>query len=475
MVSLFDPSKQESDKLNAALSSGPTTEEDLVIVDEKLRDKVLQEAAAEAHSPAPLTTPLSDTPQVDEAVNGAAIAIEDARKEAPILNTGFEREKVRLLLITKDATIIQEGSVSYRRVTDLRKMFLEIHIILLNYKEDDREAPVLRLFDNVWLYTTNSSSWWKLSYDAYHLAEAQLVFSGGFRADVIVAEDLFEAGLAGWFLSEKYGRPLQLHLYEDFYDPAFIDMQDHPILYGWSVRYLLERVESVRTKTEFQRHAVIIENADLESRTELLPSYYNLEAWRDFVPTFNLREKYPQFKFIILHVSSMRANSHSKEALFGAAKLLRRYPTIGLIMVGNGPLRPMLERHAIALGLQKQIEFEPTPPEVLSYMKSAHILLHLSEDGSEDEVILEAAVAKLPMIANVSGLAGKLFIDGESACLCAPNDVACVADNINRYLNENQDRSRFALNASEIVFERIEQDYSAYLESYRSSIERCIV
>jgi glycosyltransferase involved in cell wall biosynthesis len=143
-------------------------------------------------------------------------------------------------------------------------------------------------------------------------------------------------------------------------------------------------------------------------------------------------------------------------------------------MVGNGPLRSHLEHQAIALGIQKQVEFESMPTEIISHMKSANILIHLSEDGGEDDLLIEAAVAKLPIIANAFGLAGKLFVDGESACLCSFDDIECVSDNINRYLNENQDRARYALNASTTVFERIEQDYGAYLVAYNQSIERCL-
>ena len=244
------------------------------------------------------------------------------------------------------------------------------------------------------------------------------------------------------------------------------------MLYSWSVWHLFRHVGSVRTRTEFQRQAIVEKHPHLEPYTELLPTYYNLDIWRDLAPSFDLHEKYPQFKFIILHISSMRPSSHSIEALLGTARILKRYSTIGLVIVGNGPLRADLERQVIALGLQGQVEFEPMPAEVISHMKTANVLVHLSEDSGEENLILEGAVAKIPLVASTTGIAGKLFVDGESACLCAPGDISCIADSINRYLNENQERSSFALTASEIVFERIQQDYGAYLEAYRDSVER---
>jgi len=412
----------------------------------------------------------------EDASAGERILVTEARKEAPIVPISNSRARARLLLVTKDATVLNEGSQSQRRILDMRGCFLEIHVVVLNRRLPRTEdLPIVRLSENVWFYPTNSTSWWRLVYDGYKMGESQLVFSAGFRADVIVAEDLFEAGLAGWFLSKKYNRPFQLHIYEDFFEEEYIESQEHPALYEWSVDYLLKRVLSVRTKTERVRQTIIGEYPKLESVTEILPSYYNLDSWRDIAPTINLHEKYPRFKFILFHISSMRAPSHSYDVIRGASKILRRYATVGLVIVGNGPLRHMLERQAIALGLEKQIEFESYTPDVLSYMKTANVYMHLSEDGSEDEFLLQAAVAKLPIIANKKGIAETLFVDGESACLCAPEDVSCISDGINRYLNENQDRTRFGIGASEAVFDRIEQDYGAYLESYAQSVERCMI
>ena len=459
-----DPSQKANDALGTILNAGVVDTDEITVVDERLKEQIESVSAEE---------PVPEVETVEEFLEPEpTIAVNDARSEAQVLLNESNRQYTRLLFLTSDETVLQEGSMSSAHIADLRKVFLEVHIVVLNLKKKAEETVAQRPFDNVWVYVTESTSWWKKGYDAYHTAVTQLEFSGGFRADIIVADDLFQAGLAGVFLSKKYTRPLQVHVHEDFFDKEFIESQEHPSLYEWATEYILNRVTSVRTKTEFQRQAVVHMRKELEPFTELLPSYYNLSLWKDFVPTTDLHQKYPQFKFIMLHISAMNNSSHSSEVIAGASRLLRRYQTLGLVVVGNGPLRSHLERQVIALGLQTQIVFEPMPNEVLSYMKSANVLLHLSDNGDEDDIILSAATVKLPLVGNLNGLAGKLFVDGESACLCDPADNRCISDSINMYLNENQDRARFALTAYEIIFDRIEQDYGAYLELYRDSIER---
>jgi glycosyltransferase involved in cell wall biosynthesis len=222
------------------------------------------------------------------------------------------------------------------------------------------------------------------------------------------------------------------------------------------------------------RDQIVAEYPEVAPYTEVLPVYHNLGTWRDLEPTFSLHERYPQFKFIMLHVTGMQAHSYTDRVLNSVAFTLNRYPTVGLIVVGSGPMRAALEKQVINLGIQRQVVFESSQQDIISHMKSANILIHLAESPQEEEVILQAATVKLPMIAVQGGLAGELFTDGESAFLCPSGDIGCVSSRINAFLNENQARARFALNAQETVFERIEQDYAAYMRAYTNSIERCI-
>ncbi|HEX4799411.1 MAG TPA: glycosyltransferase [Candidatus Paceibacterota bacterium] len=472
---ILDPAKKAANVLDAVMSGDVEVDggdEGLEIVDERIKERMIQEK--EKRAEAVSLSPQVESQELPEGDTPTLLKAKVARKESPVLEYVSERNSARILFLTKDTTVLQEQSPAFRRIADLRHTFAEVHIVLLNTRGHEERPPVLRFFNNVWLYATESTSWWKIVFDARRLVEQQLSFGGGFRADAIIAEDPFESGLVACMIGKKYKRFVQLHIYDDVFDESYMSHMEYPTLYTWVMHYVFNNVSSVRTKTEFQRGGVIAFNSKLSADAELLPSYYNLSAWRDFVPTFSLRERYPQFKFIIVHISSMQKSSHTGEVLLGVSPLLRRYPTIGLVIVGSGPLRSAYEKQAIALNLHNQIKFEPTPNEILSHLKSAHVLVHLSEDGAEDEVVLSAAVNKIPLVANGQGIAGKLFVDGESARLCDPTDTACVTDSVNMYLNDNLARNQFSLVAYDTVFERIEQDYTGYLRAYRASIERSI-
>jgi glycosyltransferase involved in cell wall biosynthesis len=463
----LDPAKHAEAGLSDALQNagGLTEEDEVVILDEKLKAR---EGARAAELAAAAATGAEEVARVVERVDAR-----EARKRDPVLTHVSNRDGVRLLIFTRDETILNAESLARTRILELSGMFPEIHIVLLTVRRRD-DRVTARIADNVWIYVTNSNSWWRMGFDAYNVAKEQLSFAGGFRADVIISEDPFEAGVAAYYIAEKFSRPLQVHVLEDIYDPAFKEADDENWIRQFMARFTLGRADCVRTRSEFLKERIIEEYKDLEGVTEALPIYHNLTTWRDISPSFDLHQRYPQFKFIILHVSGMQAHSYTDRVLNGAAFTLKRYPTVGLVIVGSGPMRAALEKQVITLGIQRQVVFESMQDDVISHMKTANILIHLSESAEEEDVLLKAATVKLPMIASASGLAGELFTDGESAFLCPQGDVGCISSRINTFLNENQARSRFALNAQEIIFERIEQDYGAYLEAYKTSIERCV-
>jgi glycosyltransferase involved in cell wall biosynthesis len=460
----LDPSRKATEQLNAVMGNDDA-HEDIVILDERLASGIAERRETEEEVKEEAITAVPETRE--------EILAREARFEAPVLEMTSERDSVRLLVLSKNTSVLQLGSLAQKRFLELSSLFAEIHVIILNESIEETVATI-RLADNVWLYSTESSSWWMTPLDAYRTAREQLVFAGGFRADVIIAEDAFESAAAAYAIARKYERPFQVHVLEDIYDPEFKERDPHNGLRLLASSYLFKKTDCVRTSSDYIKSRVIAENPGLADYTETLPLYYNLEAWRDMEPTMNLKERYPQFKFFILHVSGMRARSHTGEVVSGVAPLLHMYPTIGLIIVGNGPYRSAIEKQVMALGVQHQVVFEPVPDEVISHMKSANVLIHLSEDPEEDAYVLEAAAVKLPIIASTANISGTLLRDNETAFLCNGADPSCVSYRLRAFLNDNQARTRFALGAQEAVFERIEQDYTAYLTAYRSSIERCL-
>jgi glycosyltransferase involved in cell wall biosynthesis len=445
----------------------------MVVVDENLVNQSSQNQSEVVPS---TDTPLpqDDVPMESTTPMEDGLTDEDGEQVLAPLPVTSVRNNVRILICTQSLSLLTKGSLMERRILELGELFAEVHVIVLMPKVRGEERMTVRLSETVWVYTTASVHPLLVSYDAYRIATEQLMFGGGFRADLVIAEDPCESGLAGHFIAKKHGRPFQVHLSEDVFDPEWKMRDPHNWLRLHGARFLFKRSPSVRAYTEGIKRALLIEYPKLEERTEVFPVYYDLRAWRETVPEFDLKERYARFKFIILHISSMGARSHTKEVIEGVVPLMSLYPTIGLVIVGSGPLRGALEKLVSSLGMAGRIAFEPAQAEVLSHMKSAHVLIHLSEDSEEDKIVLEAASVKLPIIGLGTGIAGTLFTNGESAFLCEAPDPNAVSRYLRMFLNDNIARLQLGELALEAVLGRVEQDYDAYLRAYRASIERSL-
>lgn len=380
--------------------------------------------------------------------------------------------KIRLLIITKDESVLDRSSGFFKRIIDGRSYFFEIHVVLLIVRKLPTEQSTIRLTENVWVYMTNSRSWWQLVYDGYTLARHQMTFARGFRADCIVAEDPFESALVGWLLKRYASRPLQIHLSEGFYDTAYVRSFPHSMLYSWMIQFLMPRANSIRARSESVLAHVQTLYPSCATASELLPVYYDLQAWKNIASKVDIRTEFPQFNFIILHITAMRNISHTTEVIQGVAPVLRKYPKIGLLIVGEGPLRAHYEKEIIVQKIQKQVEFIPRPNEYISLMKASHILVHLSDDTSEDEVLYEAGVTRLPIVCTQTGTGKTLFKDNHSALMVMPNDIEAITKKVEQYISNNNDRTQFALEALQIVTRETTQDYEQYLRDYAESVTK---
>ncbi|MCD5381993.1 MAG: glycosyltransferase [Candidatus Pacebacteria bacterium] len=459
----LDPAEKAAKGLHAAIDDILSEEDDIVVLDAALRKKHQARKTAEVA-----------VQEVHEAEASAEVPVDVALTEQPVLHYASGRQRARLLIFTRDTTMIADESASQKRVLELAAMFEEVHVIVLNIDVSRRDERI-RVSRNAWVYPTHSNAWWRTPFDAYRVAREQLVFGNGFRADMVIAEDAFECGLVGYRVARKYGRAFQVHVTDDFFDPQFPDMAPHNDLRVWMARFVLARVDCVRTRSEYLTDRIVAKYPDLTSATEMLPMYNNLEAWRSAAPTCDVHDSYPQFKFILLHVSSMLEHSRTDKVILGAARILNQYPTVGLIIVGTGPQRETIEDQIAAYGLTGKVIIDTDIDKLQSYMKTANLLLHFSGEAEGDLVVLRAAAAGLPMVVGESGIADELFVDGESAFICPDDNPVCMGEKINRFLSENQLRARFAMNATNIVFDRVEQRYDMYMRAYRESIERCLI
>ena len=397
-----------------------------------------------------------------------------AAEQAVAIAPRFERQKLRVLIVTAETAVFARGGAVETEYAALGEYLDELHIIVRTLRREDAYVS-RRIASNVWVYPTDSRSALVSLYDTYVLANRQLAFAAGFRADVVVATDPFETGVAAYSIALRHGRPLQLQVSTDPFESDFL--AEHP---GnkWrllAAKFVIPRADCLFVRGERMETLLVRRYPEHAGRITVLPPFHHLASFRDAVPAFNLHERYPQFKFVILVISRLDADSRVELAIDVCAPLVQQYPTIGLVVVGDGPLRARLAKKVLAANLQNKIVFEPETDDLVSYMKTANLFLNVSADEEHDMLLAASAAAGLPVLTVAGEMASVLFKDGVNAFVCPENDMVCLQARIGEFLNDNQLRIAFSINARDTVFSALDQDVAAYREKLVGSFASCVV
>jgi glycosyltransferase involved in cell wall biosynthesis len=107
-----------------------------------------------------------------------------------------------------------------------------------------------------------------------------------------------------------------------------------------------------------------------------------------------------------------------------------------LVVLGEGPDRPLLEGLARELGVERRVFLLGRVPDVAAWLERATLYVHPARWEGFGLAVLEAMLAGLPVVAsNVSSLP-ELVVDGETGRLVPPGDHAALAQATLRALGE---------------------------------------
>ena len=159
---------------------------------------------------------------------------------------------------------------------------------------------------------------------------------------------------------------------------------------------------------------------------------------------------------VVATVSSLRAEKGHDVALETVRAALERFPALRLVVVGDGPLRPWLERAAAGLG--DRVVLAGYRPDVLAVLDAADVLLQPSRADALPTSILEAMAASVPVLATDVGGIGELVRDGVTGTLvAAPPSAAAFAAALAPLLDDAALRRRLG----DAGRERFEQQFTA--------------
>lgn len=412
---------------------------------------------------------LNESSTLETLKSGDVIPAVDGRTQIPVVSANSVRMKTRVLFVATETDLLSPGTELREKLVSLNTVFDEIHILVVETAWK-RRVTAEKVSDRVWIYSTTAPHWWSMTKAAETLVREQLEFTGGFRADIVVALDPFQAGYIAERIANRYARPFQVHVLSDIFSDAFTYAYRHAAWLRRLARHVLNGTRSVCVSSEVIQNQIKKHFKHLQEPV-LLPRFYDIKsilAKNDELVV--APSKLARFKFIALFIGTLNHDSTLYRAI-DAARTMLRSPAIALVVIGDGPMKKEFKKRAEIFGIGEQVIFEPASVDVTSYMRASHLLIVTDTTPESDEVVIRAAAIGLPILASRTDLRNEIFTDDQNAYLCQSDDTIEFAQKLSKFLNNNSVRIQFSREARMMVKDRLHEDPEIFKLAYRDAIE----
>lgn len=187
-------------------------------------------------------------------------------------------------------------------------------------------------------------------------------------------------------------------------------------------------------------HRMLIE--DGIRRERVVTVYEGIDVHRvQAEPAANIHAEFwlPTHAPIVGAVAALTAEKGHKYLIDAAALVVREVPDARFVILGEGDLRPALERQIKELHLDKHVLLPGFRADVLAFIKSFDLFVMSSLAEGLGTSLLDAMALSKPTVASDTGGIPEVVAHGETGLLVRPRDHHALAAAISGLLR-NQDR-----------------------------------
>ena len=328
-----------------------------------------------------------------------------------------------ILMISTDRKILEENNEARERMKDYGTIFDSLFILVVSKKHFWKGDGEVLISPNVTAAPTNFFRAWFISVPK--------------DVNVLTAQDPFENGLLGMFLSWRKNIPIQLQIHTDLFSPYFAEESVLNCARVFIARMILPKANSIRVVSQRIKKSLIEKLNIPESKITVLPVFVDTEKIKSAPIVTDLHKKYPKHEKIILMASRLTREKNIPLALEAMSEIVKKFPKTLLLIVGEGPERKNLELRITNSEIQNNVILEPWTNDLSSYYKTADLFLLTSNYEGYGRTVLEAMIVGCSVIMTDVGIAGE-YLEGNISVLLKHNPME-LQETINRSIkNENK-------------------------------------
>ncbi|MDO8231937.1 MAG: glycosyltransferase [bacterium] len=347
---------------------------------------------------------------------------------------------MKVLFISNDSSIFDENSPTRARMHGYARVG-ELHVLSLagwGAKKGQEGNLFLHPVHRIWKYFRVSM----LAYRAHALIKKHGI-------EVVSAQDPFEHGLAALRAVRGTNAKLHIQVHTDFLSPWFTEggnwrnprasmlnryrqkIADHVLPKAVGVRAVSERVK----KSLVERYGSRIPE----------PSVIPIAVSTD-VPACSPLPKH-SFTFALIAVGRLEPEKRIEDILVAMKLISKKYSMVGLFVVGEGRERRKLLQIVRTLGLEKRVVFLGARPDAWGLMQSAQAFIQASAYEGYGRTLIEAALARVPIITTDVGIVGEVFKAREDVLVAPVADPKTLSASIASSIEDTFARQQLPMHA----------------------------
>ena len=174
------------------------------------------------------------------------------------------------------------------------------------------------------------------------------------------------------------------------------------------------------------------------------PMYQKIEA-REKIMDFSPRLLPYQSDPWLVCVAELHPIKRHHILIEAISELVKNYPTLRLILIGDGELRSAIEKRIVDADLTENIFVLGNITEAARFLKAFDMFVLASKSESYGYVLHEAGLAELPVVATNVGGIPDIIINNQSGLLVPPDDISAIHEAIKKLI-DNPDLAKSLAN-----------------------------
>lgn len=344
---------------------------------------------------------------------------------------------MKALFIANDKAIFEAGSPVRKRMRQYAEAIGELHILgRAKRNVEEKDGPLH-------LHGREGNAFYALAF--FPKIARTLIDHHGI--EVVSAQDPFEYGriAARAVLGTKAKLHLQIHT--DLFSPWFVRGN---IATGLMNRVrlrladeLIPKADGIRAVSKRIKDSLVARYRERLPLTSVLPIPPSEELpHQESLPAHT-------FSFSLVALSRFEEEKRIEDIFRALFRVQRRYPKTGLFLIGAGRMEKELKEKASHCCRPDSVIFLPWRDDALSLLQSAHAFIQASAYEGYGRTLIEAALAKVPIITTDVGIVGEVLKAGEDALVSPVGDIGALAKNIELAIEDERLRLMLPLSAQD--------------------------